>query len=141
VRGRVDGQLDTTAERQGLQGADDFVLRVGLVEAGTRRPSFVERRLAPGWVRFLFSLAPPDQGVGRIRFFNLGLSASQIGWARTHPLSSLIHETVVAAPEPDGTFTIVAQAPDTPVLALWLSADGDDTSSRFTVRVDALELP
>lgn len=141
VRGRVDGRLRTTPERQGLRDADDFVLRVGLVEGGTRRPSFVERRLAPAWVRHLFSLAPPGQGVGRIRFFNLGLSSSQLGWARTHPLSDLIHETVVAVPNPDGSFTIEAQSPDTPVLALWLSADGDDTASRFTVRIDAIELP
>jgi hypothetical protein len=141
VRGHVEGQLRTTPERQGLAGADDFTLRVGLVEAGTRRPSFLERRLAPAWVRYLFSLAPENQGVGRIRFFNLGLSTSQVGWSRTHPLSDLLHETVVAAPEADGSFTVVARSPDTPVLALWLSADGDDTGSRFTVRIDAIELP
>lgn len=139
VRGRVEGTLRTTAERQGQRGADDFVLRVGLVEAGTRRPSFVERRLAPAWVRHLFGLAPPGQGVGQIRFFNLGLSPAQVGWSRTHPLSDLIHETVVAVPDATGRFTIEARSPTTPVLALWLSADGDDTASRFTVRIDAIE--
>lgn len=140
VEGRVTGTVQTTADRQGAEGADDFALRVGLVEAGARRPGFFERRFAPGWVRRLFALAPPDGGIGRIRFSNLGLDRSQIGWARTHPLSDLLVEEVVAAPDADGRFSFTAHPGDVPILAVWLSADGDDTGSTFTVRIDRLEL-
>jgi hypothetical protein len=140
VHGRIVGTLRTTADRQGLPGADDFALRVGLVESGARRPSFLQRRFAPAWVRHLFSLAPPGQGIGRVRFFNLGLSPDQLGWSRTHPLSDLLHETVAAVADADGRFTVVARSPATPVIALWLSADGDDTQSTFDVVIDAIEL-
>jgi hypothetical protein len=140
VAGQVTGTLLTTPDRQGEAGADDFTLRVGLVEAGSRRPGFLERRFAPAWVRRLFDLAPPGEGVGRIRFFNLGLHASQIGWQRTHPLSDLLFEHIVAAPGEDGVFAFSARAPEAPVLAVWLSADGDDTRSTFSVRIDRLDL-
>lgn len=140
VSGMLSGQLNTSSARQGQKGADDFALRVGLVESGTRRPSFVERRLAPAWVRRLFALAPDGEGVGQIRFFNLGLDASQIGWQRVHPLSDLMRETVVAVPESDGRFALDVDTGGLRTLAVWLSADGDDTRSTFTVRVQRIEL-
>jgi len=140
VGGSLTGAVRTTPERQGQKGADDFALRVGLVEAGTRRPGIVERRFAPEWVRRLFALAPPGQGVGQIRFFNLGLAESQIGWQRTHPLSDLLSESVVAVPDAAGRFDFTAEASGATVLALWLSADGDDTDSSFTVQVTTVEL-
>lgn len=140
VRGTVIGSLQTTAGRQGQKGADDFVLRVGLVESGSRRPGFMERRFAAEWVRRLFAMAPAGDGIGRIRFFNLGLSASQIGWARTHPLSDLLYESVVAVPDEHGAFTFTVPVGGPPVLGIWLSADGDDTQSTFSVWIEALEL-
>lgn len=138
--GVVTGQLETTADRQGETGADDFVLRIGLVEAGSRRPTFLQRRLAPSWVRELFALAPPGSGVAQIRFFNLGLASSQIGWTRRHPLSDLVLEEIVAAPGEDGRFEVDARFAPITVLGVWLAADGDDTGSRFHVRLEGLSL-
>jgi len=140
VAGRLTGTVRTTPELQGAKGADDFALRVGLVEAGQRRPGVLERRFAPEWVRRLFALAPPGRGVGHVRFFNLGLDGSQIGWSRTHPRSDLLFEEVIAAPGDDGRFDFTARTSGAPVLALWLSADGDDTGSSFTVRIERLDL-
>jgi len=140
VSGAVTGQLNTTPDRQGSKGADDFVLRVGLVEAGVTRPSFVQRRLAPAWVGRLFALASPGQGIDKIRFFNLGLHDSQMGWQRDHPLSALMTEQVVAVPDADGRFAFDVDTGGIQTLAIWLSADGDDTQSSFTVRVERLEL-
>lgn len=138
--GIVTGTVATTPQRQGGPDADDFALRVGLVEAGDRRPSFLERRLAPKWVRHLFSLAPAGEGIGRIRFFNLGLDTSQIGRARTHPASDLLFEQIVAAPDDAGRFDFTVDAGGPATLAVWISADGDDTGSSFTVRLERLEL-
>jgi len=140
ARGRIIGTLATDAVRQGTPGQDDFALRIGLVEAGTRRPTFVQRRLSPAWVRHLFSLAPPGAGVSQIRFFNLGLQSSQIGWSRRHPLSELLSEEVVAAPNGDGRFDFIVETAPLEALGIWLAADGDDTGSTFEVALEHLSL-
>lgn len=141
AEGRVNGQLLTTAERQGQPDADDYVLRVGLVEVGTRRPGWLERRLAPAWARRLFALAPPGAGIAGIRFFNVGLAPQQIGQSRQHPASDLIVERVVSVPDADGriTMTVDLERP-MQTSAIWISADGDDTGSRYTLTLDRLDL-
>ena len=141
AKGRIDGELRTTAARQGQQGADDYVLRVGLVEVGERTPTWLERRLAPAWVRRLFELAPAGSGIGGIRFFNVGIAAEQLGRSRRHPASDLIHEEVVAIPDGSGSFVVdVRLQRPIPTAAVWISADGDDTRSRFRLTLERLEL-
>jgi hypothetical protein len=141
VTGRIDGSLQTTSAEQGRQGHDDYTLRVGLVEVGTKRPGWFERQFAPAWVKRLFELAPPDLGIAGIRFYNLGLAASQVGDSRQHPASDLIQELIVGVPEPDGTFTMAVDL-DRPVetAAIWISSDGDDTRSRFIVTLEQFTL-
>ena len=141
ARGSVDGDLRTTAARQGQRGADDYFVRVGLVEVGKRTPTWLERRMAPAWARRLFDLAPPGSGIGGIRFFNVGVAAEQIGRSRRHPASDLIHEEVVAIPEESGSFVVdVHLERPIPTAAVWISADGDDTQSRFRLTLERLEL-
>jgi hypothetical protein len=140
AEGRIVGRLATASDRQGGKGHDDFALRIGLVESGARRPTLLQRRLAPRWVRQLHALAPPGTGIEQIRFFNLGLDASQIGWTRRHPLSDLLLEKVVAAPDRDGRFAFDLDMPPVETLAVWLAADGDDTKSVFEVHLERLTL-
>jgi hypothetical protein len=141
VKGRVEGALQVAAGRQGEEKYDDYVFRIGLVEPGTRTLNFVQRQLAAAWVRKLFDLAPSGSGISGIHFFNVGAEKAQIGRHRRHPLSDLISETVVAVPRPDGRFDFMHSL-DRPLdtLAVWLSSDGDDTGSKFTVLVEQIEL-
>jgi SAM-dependent methyltransferase len=141
VKGRLEGALRLPPERQGERKFDDYALRVGLVEPGERTLNFVQRQLAAPWVRKLFELAPKGSGISRIHFFNVGTAKGQIGRQRQHPLSDLILERVVAVPAADGRFDFV-HALDKPLdaIAVWLSSDGDDTGSRFTVLVQEIEL-
>lgn len=141
ARGQLAGRLNVARDRQGARGSDDYALRVGLVEAGERRPSLRERVLAPLWLRTLFRLAPPGRGVSSVVFFNLGTDPSQIGPRRRHPQSGLILEQVVAAPRPDGRFDLSVSL-DHPIetLAIWIAVDGDDTASTYDLRLEALEL-
>lgn len=141
VKGRVEGKLELPPERQGENKFDDYVFRVGLVEPGERTLNFVQRQLAAAWVRKLFELAPKGSGISRIHFFNVGTEKTQIGRRRQHPLSELILEQVVAVPRPDGRFDFV-HALDRPLetIAVWLSSDGDDTGSKFTVLLEEIEL-
>jgi hypothetical protein len=141
AEGRIVGSVRTDAQRQGQRGADDYALRVGLVEVGTRRPGWLERTMAPAWVQRLFALAPPQLGVAGIRFFNVALSPSQVGQSRQHPASALISERVVTAPDASGRFTMAVDL-EAPIesAAIWISVDGDDTRSRFTLTLARLEL-
>ena len=141
VKGRVEGTLRIPPGRQGEEKFDDYVFRIGLVEAGERTLNFVQRQLAAAWVRKLFELAPKGTGISKIHFFNVGAESAQIGRQRQHPLSDLIVESVVAVPRPDGRFDFV-HALDRPLetIAVWLSSDGDDTASKFTVLVEQIEL-
>jgi hypothetical protein len=92
-------------------------------------------------VRKLFELAPKGRGISRIQFFNVGADQGQIGRQRQHPISDLIFEKVVAAPRADGRFDFVHEL-EAPLetIAVWLSSDGDDSGSQFTVRVEQIEL-
>jgi hypothetical protein len=141
VRGRIEGSLRVPPERQGEAKFDDYAFRIGLVEPGERTLDFVERQFAPAWVRKLFELAPKGGGISRIHFFNVGADRAHIGRERQHPLSDLILEKVVAVPGPDGRFELV-HALDRPLqtIAVWLSSDGDDSGSKFTVLVEEIEL-
>jgi hypothetical protein len=141
VKGRVEGALRLPPERQGEEKFDDYVFRIGLVEPGERTLNFVQRQLAAAWVRKLFELAPQGSGISRIHFFNVGAEKTHIGRQRQHPLSDLILEKVVAVPHADGRLDFV-HALDRPLqtIAIWLSSDGDDSGSKFTVLVEQIEL-
>lgn len=138
----VRGELRVpNARLQGREGSDDFVMRIGLVETGTRRLGLWQRLVAADWLKKLFALAPPDAGISRVRFFNVGLDRSMVGFSRQHPLSDLLYEEVVTSPDEHGSFRVsVALDPAPEVAAVWLAADGDDTGSRFTVRLSSLTL-
>lgn len=141
VKGRVEGALTIAPGRQGEEGFDDYVFRVGLVEPGSRTLGSLQRRFVADWVRKLYQLAPPGSGISGIHFFNVGVEKAHLNRKRQHPLSDLIREEVVALARADGRFDFehgLAQPLQT--LAVWLSADGDDTKSSFTVRVERIEL-
>lgn len=141
VKGRVEGTLQVPPGRQGEKTFDDYVFRIGLVEPGERTLNFVQRQLAAAWVRKLFELAPKGSGISKIHFFNVGAEKTHIGRQRQHPLSDLIVEKVVAVPRPDGRFDFT-HGLDRPLdsIAVWLSSDGDDSGSKFTVLVEQIEL-
>lgn len=141
VKGRVEGTLNIPPGRQGEEGYDDYVFRLGLVEPGKRTLGSVQRRFVADWVKKLYELAPPGSGISGIHFFNVAAEKNHLGKKRQHPLSDLIREEVVALPRADGRFDfehVLAQPLQT--IAVWLSSDGDDTKSTFTVRVEAIEL-
>ena len=141
AKGQLKGKLNVDSSRQGEKGYDDYVLRIGLVVPGEKRLNFIQRRTAPNWVQTLFKLAPEGTGISKVQFFNVAASPDQIGKTRQHPLSNLLYETVVAAPAPGGHLEFnINLNPPTEVLALWISSDGDDTQSHYSVQLQRLEL-
>src|SRR5436190_23387565 len=127
--------------KQGEKGFDDYVMRVGLVESGSRTLTRGEKLVAAEWVKKLFALAPRGTGISGIHFFNVGTDRKQVGRSRTHPLSDLMEETIVAVPDATGRFTFNHQfAQPLRVLAVWIASDGDDTKSSFAVALNEVQL-
>ncbi len=141
VTGKISGSLNLSPDRQGKKGFDDYTVRVGLVASGSRRLSWREKIVAPDWVKKLFALAPSGTGISKIHFFNVGTDAKQVGRTRTHPLSDLLEETVVAVPDAKGRFSFTNNfAQPLSVVAVWISCDGDDTKSSYAVTLNEVEL-
>jgi hypothetical protein len=139
--GMISGALKVQPDKQGQKGFDDYTVRIGLVESGKRTLSWHEKIIAADWVKKLFALAPRGTGISRIHFFNIGTDAHQIGKSRTHPLSDLIEETIVAVPDSQGNFAFTNRLNRSmKVLAVWISCDGDDTKSSFAVKLNRIEL-
>ncbi|MGF1642799.1 MAG: hypothetical protein ACFCUJ_04090 [Thiotrichales bacterium] len=134
LRATIDGDVALDGRVQGGPGADDFLLRLGLVYEGEQRLGFVQRRLAAPWVRELHALAPPDTGISRVEFLNIHSDPRIAGLQRDHPLASILKERFILERPADGRIDVSFPVPtDARVLAVWLSADGDDTGSAFSV--------
>lgn len=139
VRGRVEGTLEVPPGAQGADGFDDYVLRAGVVLAGSRRPGFFERTFAPPWLKTLFTLAPAGSGISEVRFFNVAADGDHVGDERRHPSNDLLVEHVVTIPGVDGAFELnVSIDTSEQTVALWLNSDGDDTGSEFVVLVERI---
>ena len=141
IAGELTGLLDVDANRQGQEGADDFSLKVGLVLAGDKRLNVFQRMVSADWVKTLYDLAPPEAGIDRILFLNAVQDAKLLGQRRQHPLSDLIYERNAWVLDQVGPFDLRYEL-ETPkdVVAMWLSIDGDDSQSTFSLRINQLLL-
>lgn len=142
VKARWSGKLTIPQDTvQGESGADDFVLKLGIVEAGDRTLNWLQRRIAADWIQQLFKLAPKGTGVNRIHFLSTTQQQNLLGNAREHPLSDLLYETRITHLESPGEFEMVYQFEEpVVVLGLWISSDGDDTGSSFDLSIEQITL-
>ena len=142
VSGAVDRLVNiAAAETQGAEGADDFNLKLGLVFLGERTLSWYQAAIAADWVKQMFDLAPKDQGIDHIFFLNAVLSPSLLDKRRDHPSTEYIKERNVWLLDRTGAFSYTHTLPEPkPTVALWLSVDGDDTGSEYTITIDEITL-
>lgn len=142
VKARWSGKLNIPQDAvQGEAGADDFILKLGIVEAGERTLNWLQRRIAADWVQQLFKLAPQGTGVERIHFLTTTQQQNLIGSHRTHPLNDLMYETRITYLESPDEFEMVYQFEEpVVVLGLWIAADGDDTGSSFDLFIERITL-
>ena len=126
---------------QGQKKWDDFRFRFGLVREGNQTLSWGKKLFAAEWVKKLFSLGKEYKGIKDILFLNLLESPEQLGQSRKHPLSDLIEERYVWVKKPDKwQFLEYEFEQPQKVIALWLSSDGDDTKSTFSLNIRKIEL-
>ncbi len=142
VKARWSGKLNIPQDAvQGDAGADDFILKFGIVEAGERTLNWLQRRTAADWIQRLFKLAPKGSGVERINFLSTTRQQNLLGSRRIHPLNDLLYETRITYLESPGEFEMVYQFEEpVVVLGLWISSDGDDTGSSFDLYIERITL-
>ena len=141
VSGRLSNLLAVSEATQGLEGADDFSLKVGLVVAGNKTLNLFQRMFSPEWIKTLYQLAPAGTGVDRIHFLNAVQYEGLLGRRRQHPLSDIIYEHNVWLLKQPGDFEVshTLEAAER-VIAIWLSIDGDDSRSVYTTAINSLIL-
>jgi hypothetical protein len=141
VSGELMNLLNVQPGSQGLAGGDDFSLKIGLVIAGDKRLNLMQRMVSAKWVRTLYGLAPEDAGIDRILFLNAVQHESNLGQQRQHPLSDLVYERNVWLLDRSGPFELHfdLELPQD-VVALWLSIDGDDSRSSYSMLISSLTL-
>lgn len=126
---------------QGEKGNDDFVIRVGLVIKGDKKLNWFQKKIAPEWVNTLYALAPKSTGIDHILFLNATQHHNLVGARRVHPLTDLIKEQFVWSHSSNGEFLFEVDLPEAKdVLAIWLSSDGDDTSSTYNLTYRKIEV-
>ena len=144
VKLHTSGELNLNGLTQGQEGADDFLFRIGLVYSGQKQLSFFEKTFAPTWIKKLHALAKDGQGISHIEFFNLASQSSLLGKSRTHPLSELLKENFIqVSTKKEQTLHFKISSNDISnkkVLALWMSIDGDDTKSNFSITIEELTI-
>ena len=141
VRGELSELLDLEGKTQGQTGADDFCLKIGLVLAGDKTLNIFQRMASPGWVRTLYALAPKGSGIDHILFLNAVQDGQWLGQRREHPLSPLIRERNVWLVDRSGPFELSYELEAVrEVVAVWISIDGDDSGSEFSVLLRDLVL-
>lgn len=145
IEAQIEGSLKLGSELQGGKGADDFLLRVGLVYEGERRLNFLEKLWTPDWIAKLLNYVN-GRGLGSIEFYNVYSDVRLKGKARTHPESDLIKENFWKLNDsPKGTQPYSLNAAisfpeEKKVMAFWLGSDGDDTQSRYDVKIHSLKV-
>ena len=128
--------------QQGDDGADDFPFRIGLVLEGDKTLNYAQKLIAPKWVKTLYDLAPSGTGVDHVLFLNLANPESVDWQMRDHPASKgLFKEKIVQHVEPNTDFEMRFTLPEnTKVLALWISSDGDDTLSTYSLDLASISV-
>ena len=138
----INGYLNLDGNNQGEKDADDFIFRLGLVHAGDRQLNFLQRSVAPAWIRRLYELAPDNTGISHIEFYNVYSDRQLAGKSRIHPRSDLMLENFISQRPADSNQLAMTFKPESakPVLAIWLSIDGDDTGSSYQILLKELIL-
>lgn len=133
---------------------EDSLLRIGLVAEGPEKLGTMGSLFAPEWVKRMFELAPKGHGLDKIYFYSITSRADLDGKSRQHPKSKFMHEqnaflmpsqagatigSTDAAAVKSVLVSVSRKFPKPiPAAGIWLSIDGDDSKSKFEVKIKSL---
>lgn len=139
---------------------EDSFLRIGLVAEGPEKLDTMGSLFAPEWVKRMFALAPKGHGLDKIYFYSITSRADLDGKSRQHPKSKFMHEqnaflmpsqagVTIGSTDASGSTGASTAKPvlvsvsrkfpkPIPAAGIWLSIDGDDSKSKFEVKIKSL---
>lgn len=138
IRAKLEGSINYQAS-PGSKSSDDFPLRLGLITKGKNNLNFFQRSFAPNWVIKLSKLGEEYGGFGRIQTYLFYLTPPDFS-EREHPLSEYFYEIKAEPFKSNELDAKIALDAPLEVIGIWLSSDGDDTKSSFTVSLLELRL-
>jgi hypothetical protein len=154
----IEAEIEITGSMNQMETWKDFeedsFLRIGLVAEGPEKLGTMGSLFAPEWVKRMFALAPKGHGLDKIYFYSVTSRTELIGKSRQHPKSKFMHEEYAfLAPIQTGP-AVGSMDPTTvkpvsvsiskkfvkpiPAAGIWLSIDGDDSKSKFEVKIKSL---
>lgn len=138
----ITGEMNSATFEKWKDFEEDSYLRVGIVAEGHKTLGGFKSLFAPAWVKRMFSLAPAGTGLDKIYFYNVTNNSQLVGKKRTHPSSEYLEEENVALKEPGVKAVKILKVFNPPISSagLWLSSDGDDSKSKFTVKIKKIEI-
>lgn len=142
IKGSYTGGLSLPeGKEQGYGQADDFAMKFGFILPGEEQLTGVKKWLAPKWVKRVYAMAPKDQGLDHLELFAITEQEQMVGKKRIHPASDFFHEEYAYLLKDKGEFTFKKKL-EKPIetLALWLSSDGDNSKSRFKIKIDEIKV-
>ncbi|TNF01355.1 MAG: hypothetical protein EP326_04525 [Deltaproteobacteria bacterium] len=142
IKGKYSGGLNLPeGKEQGYGKADDFAFKFGFILPGEEKLTGVKKWLAPKWVKKVYEMAPKDQGLNHLELFAATTQDKMLGKKRIHPASDFFHEEYSFLLKDSGEFSFEKKINGSlRTLALWLSADGDNSKSSFSIEVTSLKV-
>lgn len=160
----IDAEIEISGSMNQMEAWKDFeedsFLRIGLVAEGPEKLGTMGALFAPEWVKRMFALAPKGHGLDKIYFYSVTSRNELIGKSRQHPKSKFMHEEYAfLAPLQAGGQVVQTTDPASvksesmkpvsvsiakkfakpiPAAGIWLSIDGDDSKSKFEVKIKSL---
>lgn len=133
----IQGEMNSDQIKKWTEFEEDSYFRLGLVAKGEERPGKLKMVFAPEWVKTLFAMAPKGTGLDKIYFYNISAQKNLIGKKRLHPKSKYMHEEniVLFSPDQKQTRLLVDLPQGMDLAGFWISVDGDDSKSSFSVKI------
>jgi hypothetical protein len=126
---------------QGEDKNDDYALRIGFIEKGSKKLNYLQRIFAPEWIKQLYDQFGNQYGIEKVHFYNFTQNKLQIGKIRNHPKSNDIDETFVYYLEGPSEVNFVYRLPKSiEALGIWISSDGDDSKSIYNLKIKEIKL-
>lgn len=142
----LEAEIEIKGTLNKMEGWKDFeedsILRIGVVAEGPEKLGTMGKLFAPAWVKQMFALAPDGSGLDKIYFYSVTSRDELMGKSRQHPKSKFMHEEYAfLAGKGTGPETVVIKKSfekPIPAAGIWLSIDGDDSKSKFEVKIKSL---
>ncbi len=138
IQATLEGTIDYKGRKPGEKGADDFPLRIGIIEKGKTKLNFFQKAIAADWVVKLNNLGRSHGGFNKIHSFVYYTERPTYN-ERNHPLSDYFYETVALGFTDGNINGEYSFKKEIESVGIWISADGDDTQSKFKVIIKELK--